>query len=64
MGTYMFEVDVPDPNTHFDLVAVCGPYTPDDMKPLLNRLLTVDDMPDPVKLDGTPVRPKRERASQ
>lgn len=55
VGTYLFEVDYPN-NTHFDFMTLAVPPENEHLlRPYLGRLLGKEDMPDPVRGDGSPL---------
>lgn len=56
VGTYFFEIDYPH-ESHFDFMTG---YTQDEvearkLRPVLNRLLSKYEIPDPVNGDGSPI---------
>ena len=57
VGTYMFEIDYPAGDSHFDFMTLWAQTTEgeDELRPYLGRLLQRDDMPRPVRGNGEPV---------
>lgn len=58
IGTYIFEIDYPasmHPGQMDFLTIDCPIEGEAEMRPFVGRLLSVDEMPDPVHGDGTPL---------
>ena len=58
VGTYVFEIDYPaaEHEGQMDfLVRDCPAENEWRMRPYVGKLMTIVDMPDPVRGDGTPV---------
>lgn len=52
VGTYTFEIDYPG-DSHFDFLTMACPVENEHLaRPDLNRLMTRDDMPDPIQVDS------------
>jgi len=52
VGTYMFEIDY-SVDSHFDfLTATCAKEAETEIRPYLNRLLSAEEIPNPVDQNG------------